>query len=242
MEWTGQSATGARETNEDRWGQRAVMAGGRVRSTAVICDGMGGMKHGERAAELARDGFLRAHSFSAGLQEHERMDFAVHMANNAISEDIEAVPDRRGMGTTLAAASVDSSTLVWTTVGDSTVWIWRHRTQQLHRLSEPHHSADAPNTLTSAIAGEAINQESGVDRGWLELDVGDHVMLASDGIDTLTHRQIQVVVTTAVAAGKSITEEVIRAVLNVGRPRQDNVTIASIEPVRTASTGATDAG
>ena len=242
MEWTSQSATGARQTNEDRWGQRAVMAGGRVRSTGVICDGIGGMTYGERAAELARDAFLGAHSFSAGLQEHERMDFAVYMANNAVREDVEANPGRKGMGTTLAAASVDEATLVWTSVGDSTVWIWRRRTQQLHRLSEPHHRADAPNRLTSAIVGEPINEESGVDRGWLGLYKGDHVILASDGVDTLTRRQIQAVVTRAVGAGKPIAQEVIRAVLNVGRPEQDNVTIASIEALKTASTRAREAG
>ena len=213
-----------------------------MRSTGVICDGMGGMTYGERAAELSRDAFLGAHSLSAGLQEHERMDFAVHMANNAVREDVEANPGRKGMGTTLAAGSVDEATLVWTTVGDSTVWIWRRRTQQLHRLSEPHHRADAPNRLTSAIVGEPINEESGVDRGWLGLEEGDHVILASDGVDTLTRRQIQAVVTTAVGAGKPIAQEVIRAVLNVGRPQQDNVTIASIEALKTASTRATDAG
>ena len=242
MEWTGQSATGARETNEDRWGQRAVMASGRLRSTGVICDGIGGTRYGERAAELARDAFLGAHSFSAGLQEHERMDFAVHMANNAVREDVEANPGRRGMGTTLAAASVDDGTLVWTTVGDSTVWIWRRRTQQLHRLSEPHHTADAPNRLTSAIVGEPINEEAGVDRGWLWLEEGDHVILASDGVDTLTRRQIEAVVTTAVDAGKPIAKQIIRAVLGIGRPEQDNVTIASIETLKTTSTRATDAG
>ena len=241
MEWTGQSATGARRTNEDRWGQRAVIAGGRMRSTGVICDGISGMTYGERAAELARDAFLQAHSFSAGLQEHERIDFAVHMANNAVREDLEANPERRGMGTTLAAASVDEGTLVWTTVGDSTVWIWRRRTQQLHRLSEPHHRADAPNRLTSAIVGEPINEETGVDRGWLGLDEGDHVILASDGVDTLTRRQIQAVVTRAVDAGKPIAQQIIRAVLKVGLPEQDNVTIASIEALQTASKRATDA-
>ena len=100
----------------------------------VVCDGMGGAAAGETASHLAAEtaavALANRKPGPAAIRE------AVRLANSAVYE--RARQDRRleGMGTTLVALSVSSSTAWVGHVGDSRCYRWRGGT--LERLTQDH--------------------------------------------------------------------------------------------------------
>jgi len=118
-----------RPTNEDY-----LLADGDL---FVVADGMGGQGHGEVASRVAVEALKEAFAAdqtTSGLVE------AVGQANRAVRERAEQEPERRGMGTTIAAVALvaddDEGRLVVVNVGDSRVYLLHE--EQLTRLSRDH--------------------------------------------------------------------------------------------------------
>jgi serine/threonine protein phosphatase PrpC len=108
-----------REHNEDRV---AVM---RVHLTqseppwmiAAVCDGIGGLKDGARAAEIALSTFLATVLGGRIANMKECLRQCVLDANAAVFADFSG-----NGGTTISAVAWDSSTLTTANVGDSRIW------------------------------------------------------------------------------------------------------------------------
>jgi protein phosphatase len=174
-----------REDNEDRLLARA----GRV---FVVADGMGGPEGGEIAAELVRTMFVDLFDALRTEPEGALEDLAevIRSANSAIyernvlrkAED----PKRRSMGATCTACMVlASSQLAIAHVGDSR--LYRLRDRRLVQLTADHNAITIvggqpvvhANILDRAVGTTA---ELEVDADLVDIEVGDVLLLCSDGL------------------------------------------------------------
>lgn len=149
LTWSGRTSRGlVRSNNEDTlWGHavsaseaRGGNADGRIESVYpgalfAVADGMGGALAGEVASGLAvsvlgsemaqRSQQARAAGDDLEAWLTRTLVAAVESANNAIRQEGDSNPQRRGMGTTLTCAWVVGETAVVGQVGDSRAYLFR---------------------------------------------------------------------------------------------------------------------
>jgi serine/threonine protein phosphatase PrpC len=230
VRWRGEGAQhqGARPYQEDSWALR-TLADDTV--LAVLADGMGGHVGGATASRLAVGGFVMAIESGRSLAE------ALDAANRAIGTAVSRDPTLETMGATLVGVVVSAAEARWISVGDSPMFLVSHG--RLERLNADHsmvpqieamvergiitaeEAAQHPgrHTLREAVMGNPLTL---IDEGRRALAPGDRLLVCSDGVLTLDDADI------VRAAGKSA-QGLVNAVLAVGAPRQDNVTVINLE-------------
>ena len=230
VRWRGEGAQhqGARPYQEDSWALRALADDSVL---AVLADGMGGHVGGATASRLAVGGFVMAIEGGRSLAE------ALDAANQAIGTAVTRDPTLESMGATLVGVVVSAAEVRWISVGDSPMFLVSNG--RLERLNADHsmvpqiealvargiitaeEAAQHPgrHTLRDAVMGHPLTL---IDEGRRALAPGDRLLVCSDGVLTLDDEAI------ARAANRSA-RDVIDAVLAVGTPRQDNVTIIKLE-------------
>lgn len=109
----------ARGRNEDRVAVMRVLGGNGNRPWMmfVVCDGIGGMTDGARAAEIAISALMSAALSSRLGATEENLHRSVAAANDAVFAELHG-----NGGATLSAISWDSSVLATANVGDSRIW------------------------------------------------------------------------------------------------------------------------
>lgn len=250
FDYASRASKGARSYQEDSATVRAEPEGagaaGAQALVAVLADGMGGHAGGALASSTACQIFMRAYETASG-DVPDRLEEALTLANAAIAACVEDNPVLNGMGCTLVGLVCGPQGLQWVSVGDSP--LFRVRAGEIALLNADHSLApeldraaaegrmswdDAKadprrHFLRSALTGAEIDM---VDRSWLverwrrELEPGDLVILASDGIHTLSHAEIARVVAESAAAGPDgIADALLSAVEAVGDKYQDNTTV-----------------
>ena len=202
----GDQTAGARDYQEDAFEVLKFRSGESDEFLLVLADGMGGHAGGARASELAVAAFT-AHFQRVGGGIGERLRESLHAANAAIGEDAVKDPRYEGMGCTLLACLVAGDELHWVSVGDSP--LWRIRGNQTTRLNADHSmrpvlwdlvelgrmSAEEVekdsrvNQLRSALTGQELALVDQNEAAF-ELTVGDRIVLASDGLETLSVDEI----------------------------------------------------
>lgn len=236
------STVGSRERQEDDWGTHAnppaQEAGAGL--LAVVADGMGGMPAGDRASAIALRAFLDSYP-ALQLPARERLRRALAHANREVGIAIEGDPVLAGMGCTLVAALFFSDRCEWLSIGDSFLLLCRdgrlERINPLHvyarELDErvrrgeitAEEAARDPDraALTSVVQGTVLDE---VAQGELALAPGDVVILASDGIATLSDDRIaSICVEHGEESAGRIGETLIGQVDAAARPSQDNATV-----------------
>lgn len=212
---------------------------------AVLADGMGGHVSGQIASQIACQDFIAAFRMQDG-DPGPRLARALDAANAGIARKIADEPDHNGMGCTLIGAYLDEDGLRWVSVGDSALMLFRDG--QLHRLNADHShgaildqqaaegiiSEDAAKSdsrrraLRSALTGERIPLQE-IHAQALHLQIGDTLIVASDGLLTLDGDEIADV---AEEAQHNEPEPLARAledrVVAKNLPRQDNTTIVTV--------------
>ncbi len=198
---------------------------------AVVADGMGGHAGGAVASKLVVEAFTSAVDQGRNLAE------ALQQANMAVRQGAAGKPDLAGMGSTVIAALVKGDEVRWISVGDSP--FFRVAGGRLERLNADHSMApqidelqergvlsaeEAANhpgrhTLREAVMGEPLQL---VDEGSLRLGPAARLLLCSDGVQSLGDSEIA-------ARSQRGVKELIAAVLAVGSPYQDNVTVIKLE-------------
>ena len=186
--------------------------------TAVLADGMGGHAGGALASTTACSVFMRSLEASAAAEVTDRLDDALKLANAAIGQCVEENPALDGMGCTLIGTVFSAAGVEWVSVGDSPLYLLRQA--EIVSLNEDHSLApeidklaaaghlsweDAKNDprrhfLRSALTGadmELIDRS----RRPLPLEKDDVVILASDGIHTLSSADIMRIVQENAARG-----------------------------------------
>lgn len=208
----------------------------------LLSDGMGGHVGGEIASNLVLAEF--AEHFTRGSQSpkpRQRLSESLTTANAALAKRVVADPTLKGMGCTLVAALRINDRLVWLSVGDSL--LYRLRDGTLERLNADHSyygelvemvkagkisQADADqhprrNALRSALVGEKISM---VDIDAVDMQAGDLIVLASDGLDTLKFGELEELLRAESKTDvRSITAELLNAVEAKNKPKQDNTTV-----------------
>ena len=230
VRWRGEGAQhqGARPYQEDSWAVRTLADDAVL---AVLADGMGGHVGGATASRLAVGGLIAA--MESGRSPAEALD----AANRAIGMAAARDPALEGMGSTLVAAVVSGAEVHWISVGDSPLFLVSGG--RLERLNADHsmvpqiealvargiisaeEAAQQPgrHTLREAVMGQPLTL---IDEGRRPLAPGDRLLVCSDGVMTLDSADI-------VRAANKPAQSLVDAVLAVGAPRQDNVTVIKLE-------------
>lgn len=208
----------------------------------VVADGMGGHVGGRIASNLSSKYFLDAVNKTAGSWA-ERLDQAVIQANEILRTATEKRPELDGMGSTLVGAVVNEDGIGWVSIGDSGLYLFRDG--QLHRLNEDHSFGAyldeqvkqgllSPeqaahdrrrNQLFHALLGDPIDHYERF-AGFRDLRPGDAILLASDGLKTLTDEQVGAMIA---ASGDVSSAELVNRLLGAvdaeNRDRQDNTSV-----------------
>jgi len=232
LTWTCATATGTRDHNEDafRWRHAPSLALDGDHPVTVICDGLGGHAHGEVASNTAAEAFMHTYltGGTVGQTVPERLLAAVDSANDAIREKCEQDHTLYDMGTTLTAAAVTAEGLWRISVGDSPLRVWSKRNGELRTLNRLHNVPGNPHRLSSALQGTEIPKIDAPVHA-VPLREGDAVIVASDGLDTLSTETISGIA--AIDAGRkssNLAWSLVEAVIAAGKKRQDNTTAACL--------------
>ncbi|HRC73948.1 MAG TPA: SpoIIE family protein phosphatase [Candidatus Competibacter sp.] len=218
----------------------------------VLADGMGGEQAGAFASALAVRGFIGAYDLLPAVTIPERLERTLHHVNGQMALEVAGDPEHlHGMGCTLLAVVLAEEGLYWISVGDSPLWLWRRG--RLHRLNQDHayrsvlaervsagemsaeEAACHPdrNALISAVTGEELELID-VSRQPFALKPNDQILLASDGILTLSEREIGTVLKAARNLA-SPCEPLLAAVMSRQHPQQDNTTVLWVKQAPTAA-------
>ena len=215
---------------------------------AVLADGMGGHVGGAFASRTLCSKFIEFYKTSDTKEtESQKLQSALQFGNNAIAEEIEKDQALNGMGSTLVATVCKDQNLHWVSVGDSLLFIYSN--EKLERLNENHSYATMladqviageiteteakkhphRHALISAVTGKSIEK---VDLKSLpyKLQKGDWIILASDGLQSLSDEQITKVIKLRQNDGaKAIVDGLLNAVNKLDLPKQDNTTIMAVQ-------------
>src|SRR5271155_2434553 len=119
---------GARSSQQDSFGfgdpeDKAFLAHGGF--VAVVCDGMGGMEHGDLASRTAVRTFLDAYGRKSPAESiPDALERSVREANDRVVEMAHHLGAAESVGTTLVAATVldsgpENKSMYFISVGDS---------------------------------------------------------------------------------------------------------------------------
>ena len=245
---------GKREYQEDDYGLldgRDLGLDGSEHTMLLVADGMGGHVGGATASGLLSKTFVEVYPQAAGPIV-DRLRACLEAANKALSDAIVENPELDSMGSTLVAAVVSSEGLNWISVGDSPLWLFREG--QLERLNADHSMApvladlvatgrmteeDAArdsrrHSLRSAVMGDDIHLID-VSSQPVMVEEGDRLLLASDGLMTLSDQEIaDILKKTQDAPLEDSAAALIQAVEAAEQPHQDNTTVLLYAPVEGA--------
>ena len=242
---------GARDYQED-----AITADFPVGAEAgfvVLADGMGGHAAGDVASKIIltevfselKFHFADVQSFEARAPEILRgvADFA----NETLRQHTRSHPETEGMGATLVVPALVENRLWWISIGDSPLFLFRGG--KLSQLNEDHSMApqidfmvksglmDAEvaanhpdrNCLISVLMGTRIPKIDCPTRPF-ELQAGDIILCASDGVQFLSNAQIEKVLNrNRKARSTEIAERLLEELVRLGDPDQDNISFTLIK-------------
>lgn len=243
----------AGKKNEDRYGVSASLTGvkGDIPAVlAVLCDGIGGHRAGEVAAQMGVNLITEEVTASDGSQPLKTLEKAIKRANHAIYQASLSDQGRKGMGATCACAWVIGDRLFTANLGDSRIYLIREG--HILQLSTDH------TWLQEAFDAGIINEAQGelhpnahvirrylgspkaprpdfrlwffegeedaeaLDNQGLRLEVGDILLVCSDGLtDLVTDAEILAVVNSnTLAAAPEVLVDLANA-----RGGHDNITV-----------------
>lgn len=227
---------------------KKLAANKKIRVMAAVCDGMGGMADGGRASstaiEMLKTGFAR-------IEKEAVVDVPAFFTHGikAMDQVICEFPKEngKGSGTTMVAVIVEDHYLYWASVGDSRIYILRG--DQIHQITRDHNYmlrlqemvAAGEITMEQAQAHkqkEALISFLGigdvrlmdVSQEPIELQLGDIVLLCSDGITkTLPDEQIQKIIMNDMKPMEEKAQLLVGAAIRGNTHSQDNTSVAILQ-------------
>ena len=219
----------------------------------VLADGMGGHAAGDVASKIVVTEVYSELKFqSANFTDFEMeipqfLTAAAVNANNCVRQHVKENPDTRGTGATLVSLVLIENRMFWMSVGDSP--LYHFRGGKLKQLNEDHSMAPQidfmvksglldpiagknhpdRNCLTSVILGERV-AKSDCPRTPFELQVGDIVVVSSDGLQYLEEPHIQKILHRyRRRKSAEIAGYLLEAIEALADPDQDNCTFSVIK-------------
>ncbi len=254
----GQAASiGARNEQQDAAGSVQLGTGDGA-SLLVLADGLGGHADGALASKIVIESFGTAASagrFDESGSRRHALHEAIHEVNRRIHSATDPMDGHRSMASTAVATILANGTVRWISVGDSHLYVCRNG--RLSKLNADHSQAgimirhgysptdeaviNARSVLVSALTGREIEEIDNPAHD-VALEVGDVVLLASDGLNTLSDTDIALVIDQGYEMGaQAICSTLVQKVLDQGLPRQDNVTVVAARVLGYGARGAASA-
>ncbi|HUT50252.1 MAG TPA: protein phosphatase 2C domain-containing protein [Alphaproteobacteria bacterium] len=242
-----EQSQGARDYQEDDAGFCPIGEGGADGLLMVLADGMGGHRGGAHASTVAVETFIDSFNHESGSIA-ERLVRALEDANDRVGKDSQENPELEGMGCTLVGVSLTEVGIEWISVGDSPMWLARNG--KLQRLNADHSMAPIlakqvelgelsedeakrhpqRNALRSAVIGDTLQQVDTSKRP-MKFRKGDRLLLASDGLETLSVEEIAAIIEKAgEVEAENLAKSLVAAVDARQRKGQDNTTVMVIDP------------
>lgn len=237
------SVTGTRNYQEDCLMYQILDDG----VLGVVCDGMGGLAHGERSSACAVDAL--ASYFGRNSREHADMDkyweTAIHELDNQVAALKNEEGEPLGGGTTLAAVFFQNDLMTFAAAGDSMIYHFRKgkctRLVRMHNYFLVLEEQLKKGLITredyeaETGRGEALISYLGMDgveicdfsREALVLEPGDRILLCSDGLyKGLSQERIQEIVENSPDEEFEETALKLIKAIFTGKPqRLDNISI-----------------
>jgi len=209
----------------------------------VVTDGMGGHSQGQEASRLAIQGMIQTVLPDILASEQLDDDFvikilveAVQWANQAVHESSQA--NSVEMGTTITAALVFDGTAYVVNVGDSRTYVYRAGEGKLSQVTRDH-SLVARLVETGAISRDdvythpdrnkvyrGLGEKSEVKVDWfiLPIQLGDHLILCSDGLwEMVRDKEIERIMNKYAANPPQASAALVEAALQGGGA--DNISV-----------------
>lgn len=229
---------GAREYQEDVY----EVITNKDKANHLICllaDGMGGHAAGDVAAQTAIENFHSTMSLDA-VPCHNQFMSCIDNSNRAIAKKVEADPSLYGMGCTLVGLEIIGDVCYWISVGDSPLFHFRGGT--VTRINADHSMAkqldaaakageiteqeamNSPsrNVLLSALTGDTINRLDYSHKAYTLIQ-DDWLVLASDGVETLSPQQlIEIITSNLTKSAKDVLNVIMKTIGNINKQGQDN--------------------
>lgn len=209
----------------------------------VMADGMGGHAAGDIASRIAVDIFTT--HFTKNYHTASEVDL-LQSSLDASNAEIRAAAHgntRKGMGCTFVGALFKQQSMWWVSVGDSHLYLLRNN--QIIKKNEDHsygaylkhlqaqgkaisnETDQNSNVLLSAMDGGKIERVD-LPRLPLELQAGDRIIIASDGLNTLrlgTVLQLSQIYEDT----QQYVDMLLREIEVANDPKQDNTTIVVVD-------------
>lgn len=237
IEIVSQQIQGKRDYQEDAVAQRNL---GNA-TLLILADGMGGYHGGKIASKIVVDAFL---DYPYEEKSKTFLEDALTFANNNISSYKKKHPEVSKMGTTLIALLIKEQTYQWISVGDSPLYLIQHN--QIQRINQNHSVAGMleiqfergeiskdtllnsrnRHQLTSAILGDEIIMTDVSSVYKLEEEM--IFLLASDGIETLSQKEILTIVQEGSTIKTSISK-ILEEIEYKNMKHQDNVSLMLVQ-------------
>ena len=238
---------GARQSQQDSFGFGEIEDEAFVAHAgflAIVCDGMGGMQHGELASKTAVKAVLDVYRTKTPEESiPDALERSARAANDAVCDLSHSMGNSEGIGTTLVACVLHETNLYWISVGDSNAYLCRQGNMML--LTQAHVFS---NLLDKAVARGTISREDAdrhperdsltsfvgiekleeVDRNTqpFPLADGDTILIASDGLfKTLSDAEI---VSMMQGPPPNWPELMVARTMAAQREHQDNVTVVTV--------------
>ncbi len=242
--YAGQHIQGTRNYQEDDFGFDHPTPSEFI---MVVADGLGGHQGGAYASHCVVHTFLEQYRTLSGTVA-QRLQKALEQANRKLAKDANGKPELYGMGCTVVAVVIHDHQIEWISVGDSPLWLYDGHKNQFYRLNldhsmkvlleekihrgelTPERAAYHPerNLLFSALtAGNSIELID-TSKEPLTLWEGDCILLASDGIFTLSDEEISQVLRRELTAPQFV-NELLTAVEAKKQRNQDNTTVLVVK-------------
>ncbi len=208
----------------------------------IMADGIGGAPGGDVASRLAVEGFYGAFMAYDSTSIRDRLLHALNGANNAVSAEKSKTPRLGRMGTTLIGAAIVHDQLYWVSVGDSPLWVITggdiQRINQDHSIGglldmrarageitwEEAKKSYERNVLLDAIQGEKLEYIDAPEKP-LQLQPGDTVIVASDGVETCEEEELLEIVTSGRPSPSDIVGAILDSVVAHKHSYQDNASL-----------------
>ncbi|MFK7745174.1 MAG: PP2C family serine/threonine-protein phosphatase [Roseobacter sp.] len=219
----------------------------------VLSDGMGGHAAGDVASKIVVTEVFSELIFQRGDPDAFEADItktlhnAAMAANACLKEHVDAYPDTHGMGATLVATVVVNRRLYWISIGDSPLFLFRDGV--LTQLNEDHsmapqidfmvrsglickeegeHHPDR-NTLTSVLFGAEIPKID-CPAEPVDLEDGDILIVASDGLQFLKNEQIEAALRrNKLRPSADIADHLLSELMALADPDLDNVSFSLVK-------------
>ncbi len=212
---------------------------GNLPNLYIVADGMGGHRAGDYASRYTTQRVVASVSRNRDEEPVTILKEAITTANRLLIEEAAEDESRRGMGTTLVAATIMDGRLFVANIGDSRLYLVDRDIRQItrdHSLVAEMVRIGEVDVQTARehpdknIITRAIGAGAGVEADFFEIELapGNQILICTDGLTNMVEDSvIRDIMLRADTLEKRVEMLVETANHNGGR---DNITVMIIEP------------